>query len=106
MIDEILPWASLVALILSIGNMIWVFMMRGVRETADKVQQQEIKLTEHDRRIQKVEGELEHMPTKDELHELQLTMSGIAGKLERFEGELSSVSRTVTRIEEYLRETK
>lgn len=54
-------------------------------------------LKSHDRRLQKVENELMHLPTKDDFHMLSLAVEGVKTELE-------SVTRTVRRIDDYLRE--
>lgn len=105
-VADLVPWFTLIALVLSLGNSFWVLMTRGFRHTADTVKEHDHKLAEHDRRIQSVESEMQHLPSKDEVHQLGVALTEIRGKLETVDNEMSSMSRTVNRIDEYLRMNK
>ncbi len=107
-------WVSLAALLLSIGNMIWAWISRPARDMGHRIDQTDERVNElvadvnaradrhredlkvHDRRIQKLENELVHLPTKDDLRALELSITGIRT-------ELDIVARTVSRIDEFLR---
>jgi len=99
----LIPWLTMAALALGIGNSIWAVMTRGAVQTAGEVAEHDRTLVDHDRRIQAVEGEIKHMPSKDKITELLVSLTEVRGKLEAFDSELSSVNRTVNRIEDYLR---
>lgn len=87
---------TIVAVLLSVVNTVAVWMQRGARELARRVEKQDAKLIEHDRRIQKVEDDMRHLPTKEDLGE-------IGTKLTQVETELTITSRVVNRIDEFLR---
>ena len=60
-------------------------------------------LKKHDRRIQKVEDELNHLPTQNEVHELKLAMERLNGNVEVLAERLGAIGRVVTTIDESLR---
>ncbi|MBP1852699.1 DUF2730 family protein [Rhizobium halophytocola] len=71
---------------------------------AAKVEQHERTLVDHDRRIQTSENELKHMPNKDQVTDLKLALSDLRGNVGTLTETLGSVSRTVHRIDDWLRE--
>ncbi len=58
----------------------------------------------HDRRIQRVEDELKHLPDKDTVVELRLALTELKGTVNTLGETVGSVSRTVHRIDDYLRQ--
>lgn len=101
--EIILRWLGAAGLLLSIINTSWVLIKTGGQETADELDRHETKLTDHDRRIQALEGEQKHLVTKEDLTELRLQLSDLNGKLGRFDEAMESIARTVRRIDDYLR---
>lgn len=59
---------------------------------------------DHDRRVQRVEDELKHLPDKDSVLELRLALSELKGTVNTLGETVGSVSRTVHRIDDYLRQ--
>jgi len=94
--DYLVRLFTVVAVLLGIGNTVMVWLQRGNRVLTARVDKQETKLIEHDRRIQAVEDGMRHLPTKDDLNE-------IASQVTRLETEVSIMSRVVNRIDEFLR---
>lgn len=90
------------SLLLSIANTVWVWMSKGGAALAAKQQAQDEAIDEHDRRILSIEAELKHLPSKEDVNGLRLQLSDMNGKLKTLESELSSVTRTMRRIEDHL----
>ena len=55
-------------------------------------------------RIQAVETELKHLPDKDTVNELKLSLVELKGTVSTLSESMGSVSRTVHRIDDWLRE--
>lgn len=96
-------WLSAAALLISIGNALWVWLSRPARDTHKRIDEANDRVDEafeglkgHDRRIQRVEDDLRHLPTKDDLGALSNKLTGV-------KTELDIVARVVTRIDEFLR---
>lgn len=127
-IDFVAKWVGLVALLLSIGNLLWAWLSRPARDLSarlDKHREETDKqidevakqadeqidgvarridetfegLKGHDRRIQRVEDDLRHLPTKKDLQEVELKVTAI-------KTELDIVAKVVSRIDDFLRGTK
>jgi hypothetical protein len=103
MVDDWMKWLGLLSLILSIGNIVWAWISRPARDLGkriDDVEDQTLEeLKKHDRRIQRVEDEMRHMPTKDDLQKVQQQNTAI-------KTELDIVARVVNRIDDFLRSGK
>lgn len=110
-------WVSIVALLISIGNVLWAWFSRPARDLGTRLDQHRTEtdkrfdetemridtayegLKGHDRRIQRVEDDLRHFPTKDDLQELEVKVIAI-------KTELDIVAKVVGRIDDFLRSTK
>ena len=113
-LQNINQWLLLGSLMISVGNALWLWLSRPARDIGKRIDatDAEVKvvkqqaderadrhreeLKNHDRRIQRVEDDLRHLPTKDDLAELGHSLTGV-------KTELDIVARTVTRIDDFLR---
>lgn len=107
-------WFSLFALSIGIANALWLWISRPARDTNKRIddvtgqidamgKEQNARcdrhrenLKEHDRRLQRVEDDMRHLPTKDDLSEL-------SHKITAMSTELGIVVRTTSRIDDSLR---
>lgn len=105
---------GLVALLMGIANALWLWISRPARDTnkriddtigkvddleeafQDRVDRHREDLKEHDRRIQRLEDQLAHLPTKEDLHK-------VANQLTAVKTELDSIASAVRRIDDFLR---
>lgn len=101
-------WLSAVALLISIITALGLWLSKPSKELAGKVidlrcefeklegvQQEGAK--QHDRRIQKLEDTVAHLPTKEDIH-------GVSMQIVELKTELKTVARMVNRVDEHLRE--
>lgn len=107
-------WVAIIALLLGIGNVLWAWLSMPNRDTnkrIDEVDADLIKLNtkteadvavltegmkSHDRRIQRVEDDMRHLPTKDDLQAVSHKVTGI-------KTELDMAVKTLGRIDDFLR---
>lgn len=106
-------WAGAVGLALGIVNMAWNMAGRAAKPVNEKLKALEEKLTgyradlvDHDRRIQQVENEQKHQPTGREVTELRVAIERLDGHVKSLDKTFEPLARTVTRIDDYLRENK
>ena len=104
--SQVLAWLALAAAAISNGLTVWNFVQSPSRAAAAAV----VKLTElvvaQDKRIQALEAELRHLPSKDSVNELKLTIAHLEGVIGRLEEQLTAVSATVRRVDDFLRAQK
>lgn len=91
-----------VSLLLSIANMVWTWMSKGGAATAAKLRELDESFGDHDKRIQSIEGELKHLPSKEDMAAIELQLNTVQGQLQSAERELAGVARTARRIEDHL----
>lgn len=100
----IMPWVGAILAFIALGTQVKAFFGSGEKKLEERMEKTEKTLVDHDRRVQRVEDALPHLPSKDSVHELKLAIVEMAGKMSTQSETLGSVSRTVHRIDDYLRQ--
>lgn len=100
----IVPVVTVLALLVGIANTVWLWWSKSNDAGEKKIEKIEGQVADHDRRLGRVEGELQHLPSKEAVHELTVKLTELAGKFAAVDGEVNGISRTVERIERYLME--
>lgn len=62
------------------------------------------KLVEHDRRIQTVEGEIKHLPTREAQHQIEIGLEKINGRLDTLAESLKPIRANGEMLNDLLRE--
>lgn len=102
MIEDFNKWLGAIGAVLGISSMIYTWITARSRANGETIANHERKLIEHDRRIQKVENEVDHLPTKDDFNELALKLEKSNGLLGKIEVEYKGLHEAVRRIEKFL----
>lgn len=97
-------WLGLISLLISVGTSIVLFVGSGSKKNAERLDKQEIRLGEHDRLIQKIVGELEHLPNRDSLHRLEMNMEKLNARLDVFAESLKPIRNNTELLNDLLRE--
>lgn len=100
----IMPWIGAILSILALGGQVKTILSSGERKLEERVTKVELKLVEHDRRVQTVESEMKHLPDRETAHSLQLAMERIVGRLDTMDERLRPIAATNHRLQEYLLE--
>ncbi|MDQ1196523.1 DUF2730 family protein [Agrobacterium sp. SORGH_AS 787] len=98
---------ALVALALSSLNLFVAvrnIMSEGEKKLAERMAKAETTLINHDRRIQKLENDLTHMPDRETTHRLEITLERMLGRLDTMDEKLKPIASTNHRLQEYLLE--
>lgn len=109
----LLPWLLGLNTLLSIGTVIYTLMTSGTKKTAGDLDAHKKAAEErwgvldgildaHASRIQSIEGEMKHLPDKDMVHQLQMTMKDIQIEMANVKAETQAATRSSRRIEEFL----
>ncbi len=101
--DAFSKGVALLALLLSIGNLAWAWISKPARDMEEQIDDVDERidrvcddLKAHDRRIQRTEDEMRHLPTKGDLHAVERALAQVEVKL-------GTISTTVARVDDYLR---
>lgn len=100
--DLLGPWFGLAAVVISIGGTIYAWLQSRSKNNAEHLKVHDEKLVDHASRIQAIEGELKHLPAKDDVNDLKLALAQLGGTVGRLDESLNGVSRTIRRVEDYL----
>lgn len=92
------------ALIASLANLLWTWHAKSQSAAADRVQKIETRLDQVEDKQLTVEERLKHLPTKDDISQIALSLERVLGTVGRQESEIASMGRVVNRIDDYLRE--
>ena len=99
-------WVAVIALVISASSVIVVWLKAPGQSIARKLGEIREDLKKHDRRIQRVEQEIKHLPTSEEVAELQIGVTRLEGDMKRIEETLGGVKSTVQSIDNYLRQNR
>jgi hypothetical protein len=101
-VTPILPWVTGAISVITLGMLLKTIFGSGAKELALKIELQTTKLTEHDRRVQRLESAFEHLPSKDNVHKQQLDISDMKGEIGIIKKSIETTERTTRRVEEFL----
>jgi phage-related protein len=108
---DILPWITLfIASVAALGHLKGYFssgekkLAEDVKAVEEDIAKAEKTLVDHDRRIQGVESEMRHLPSKDDMSALQLSLANLTGTVGILAESFKGVSSTVHNIDTWLRE--
>ena len=112
-LTPITQWAGAIALLLSLGTTVYTLLTSGSKKTATDLQahkatnsavcaELENRIAAHAIRIQKLENEFGHLPDKDIVHRLELTMKDMQVQMAGMAASSEATARTARRVEEFL----
>jgi len=98
-----LPVLSALALLISIGSFVHSVMTARAKGNSAKLETLEGEVDLLDRRTLEMQAEIKQLPGKDELKQLELSLTKMEGTLTATGQAVGRVSMTVDRIDNYLR---
>lgn len=98
-------WLGTVSIVIAIGSTIYVWLMSRTKVNEEHLKSVDKDLVDHDRRIQAVEGELKHLPAKDDVNDLKIAMAEMKGAIGRIDETMNGLGRSIRRVEDYLQGT-
>lgn len=100
--DTLRDWAGVFAFLISLGTMVYAFLTSKSRANEEKITNLQERAERHSSRIDKIETDISHMPAKDDVTDLKLNLAELKGVVGRLDEGMSGMSKTVTRVEEFL----
>lgn len=108
-------WLSLLALAISVGSSLWMIVSSGAKKTAGdladfKKQDAEEKatmmtaITRLGERVQSLEGEMRHLPTRESQHRIEVNMEKMNGRLDVLTEALKPIKANAELVNDLLRE--
>lgn len=100
--DTVRIWSGPIASLLAVISIIYTWLTARSKATDTKITGHEKKLTTHDRRIQALEGEIKHLPDKDDFNDMKVAMEQIKGDMGQIRESNAASGRAIRRVEEFL----
>ncbi len=100
--ETIKAWLGIVAVAISLGTLVYSWVISRSRVNTEHLKLVDEKLGEHGSRLQDIETTLKHMPAKDDVNDLKLAIAELRGSVGRLDENLTGVNRAVRRMEDYL----
>ncbi|CAN0654323.1 DUF2730 family protein [Nitratireductor aquimarinus] len=105
-LQPIVPWLSAAALIISLGTSVSTLLTSGAKQNAKKIADLDESSKGLESRVQELETEMRHMPDKDAVHRLELTLKDMSAEIMKIGTSADQSARTTARVEAYLLEQK
>lgn len=97
---EFKDWVPIVNLVITIGTLAYAWFTRTGREAVTKVDALQLDHIALVSRVARVEGEMETVPGKDELHKLQIEMTRMNGVMEVLAERIKPIAEQARRAQE------
>ena len=96
-IAAIVPWLSATALFISIVTAVNTFVNAGAKANGAR-------LADHETRLKTLEGEMKHLPNRDQAHRVELAIEKLSGRIDVLAKEIEPVSAIADRWQELILE--
>lgn len=98
------PWIAFAISLFTFLGLIKGALSSGEKKLEERMAKAEKTLVDHDRRIQTVEGEIKHLPTREAQHQIEIGLERINGRLETLSESLKPIKANGEMLNELLRE--
>lgn len=94
-----LAWIGALMIVISFCTTIWGIFSGPARAVQKKTEELKATVDAHEQRLLSLEQTLRAMPSKDDLHELQITMTKMSGEMSVMRAVMEGNSAIMTRLE-------
>ncbi|WP_254694439.1 DUF2730 family protein [Alloyangia pacifica] len=84
---------------LSIGAMVYAFFANRQKGNDERFEVGSKRMDRHELRIQALEQSIRILPTRDDIHELQLMLARLNGNMERMDAHMGGQQEIIKRLE-------
>lgn len=103
-ISDLKDWTSVISGALAIGAIVYSWLASRSEKNTGRLTALETIVADQGKVQDRIVVELRHMPTKDEVNELKLSISGMSGELKALRATIQPMGETIRRIDDYLHE--
>lgn len=98
-IQSLVLWAAALTTLANFAILIWGIFSGPSRRNASKLEDHGRRLEAHDLRISAIEQSQSSLPTRENMHELELAMEQLKGQMQVMSQKLAGYSDIMTRVE-------
>lgn len=95
-------WGGLIATFIGIGSFLYAWLTSGSKTNADGLKKVTERLDVVEDRLTSIEADMRHLPDEKAMTDLKLELADMKGSFGRMEEAITSITRTVHRVEEFL----
>jgi Protein of unknown function (DUF2730) len=103
-VADVVLWIVALSTIFSFGSLIWTMFSGPSRRNATRLDEMNGRLDRHDHRLQSLEQEMRAMPSKDDMHKVQLSLGRLEGQFAVLNERLAPVKAISERMQELMME--
>lgn len=100
--QSIILWVIAFSTLLSFGTALWTMFSGPSRKNATRLDEHTGRMDRHDARLQSLEQEMRAMPTKEDMHKVQLSLGRLEGQFAVMNERLAPVKAISERMQELL----
>ena len=103
-VGTLVLWAAACSTILTLGITVWNIFSSPARKSADRLEAQGKRIEELERGLQRVEDRIAAMPNTNTMHELEVMLVRVEGRLDQLNERLAPVAAIADRMQEWMLE--
>ncbi|ADZ72416.1 DUF2730 family protein [Polymorphum gilvum] len=101
-LSDITPLVSAMSGALAIASLIYTWLTARSRVNADEIKALRDRSQEHDRRLDVIERDIEHLPDRNHAHTMQVELAKMSGEIQILSERLKPVAAISERLQEFL----
>ena len=99
---EAKDWLGVAALLISVSGAFYAWLTRGSKDNSEQIGKLDSRMDDMSTRLQSVEHELKHMPDRETISDLRVSVEGLKAGLNAMGSQTQTMAASVRRIEDYL----
>ncbi|SDR07866.1 DUF2730 family protein [Pseudovibrio sp. Tun.PSC04-5.I4] len=104
--EELKTWVAIVLGVISLGGTTWSIISHRSRDNSSKIEEMQGQISEAKAGVKALEREMQHLPSKEQVHQLELNMSDMGGSVKAINESIRSLRHVTEGIDDYLRQKK
>lgn len=104
--EELKTWVAIVIGVVSLAGTAWTFLSHRSRDNSSKLEELQGRMSETEASVRSLAREMEHLPSKEQVHQLELNMTELRGAVKTIGESVRSLRHTTESIDGFLRNNK
>jgi hypothetical protein len=100
--EELRLWAPAILSLISIVGLIWGWFASPAKQASQQLASLGERVDGIDERVIKIEGELPHLPHREDVHALALSISELRGDTKVLATKVNALGEAIGRIQDYI----
>jgi hypothetical protein len=97
-------WLSIASGLTSLGTLVYVFVTAGSRDNSVAIKKVDDRVLDLEQRTARIETDIRHLPSKDGVQRMEVTLAEMNGKIAVLSERLQPVAAISERLQEFMLE--